>query len=271
MNIQGLIIDPQVDFCDPHGALFVAGADGDMVRLARLLGKVGDKITALHVTLDSHHAVHIAHPLWWQNKAGNPPAPFTIITLAEVEAGMWRVAQPDTEERTRAYLRGLQEHGRYPLCVWPYHCLIGSAGHAVAPVLFESLRAWEGTGPNGFRVVHYVPKGDNLYTEHYSALRADVPDLSDPNTLPNLPLVQQLESADLVLIAGEAGSHCVANTVRDLVELSEDKDLAKRLVLVSDAVSPVGGFEAYQAQFIRDLTGKGMRVVSASEVPALLG
>ena len=34
MQTQLLIIDPQVDFCDPAGALSVAGADQDMKRLA---------------------------------------------------------------------------------------------------------------------------------------------------------------------------------------------------------------------------------------------
>ena len=34
MQVQLLVIDPQIDFCDPGGALSVAGADQDMARLA---------------------------------------------------------------------------------------------------------------------------------------------------------------------------------------------------------------------------------------------
>ena len=36
-KVHLLVIDPQNDFCDPNGALCVAGADGDMKRLADMV------------------------------------------------------------------------------------------------------------------------------------------------------------------------------------------------------------------------------------------
>ena len=60
MNIQLLIIDPQNDFCDPKGSLFVPGADGDMTRLATMIDRISPKLADIHVTLDSHHLVDIA-------------------------------------------------------------------------------------------------------------------------------------------------------------------------------------------------------------------
>ena len=79
MNIQLLVIDPQKDFCDPTGALYVKGAEKDMERLAAMVDKNGDKIDDIRVTLDSHQKIHIAHPICWQDAKGNHPAPFTII------------------------------------------------------------------------------------------------------------------------------------------------------------------------------------------------
>ena len=261
MQVQLLVIDPQIDFCDPHGALSVAGADGDMARLAQMVHRLAPRLDQIHVTLDSHHLVDIAHPLFWQDERGNSPAPFTIISAEDVDTGRWKAAQPEARDRTAAYVQALARHGRYPLCIWPPHCLLGSRGHAVLPVLFEALLDWERRGA----VVDYVQKGSNIYTEHYSAIQADVPDLSDPSTQVNTVLVESLKQADILAVAGEAGSHCVANTLRDLAAQLGDDRLVSKIVLLRDAVSPVGGFESYEERFVADLTARGMQLSTTAE------
>ncbi len=261
MRTALLIIDPQADFCNPDmGALPVPGADGDMARLARMIARLGPRLDTVHVTLDTHHLLDIAHPLFWQNRAGTHPTPFTLISAEDVEQGRWR-ARPDDQARALSYVRALEADGRYALCIWPPHCLLGSAGHAVMPNVFQSLLAWEQQGD----IVDYVPKGTNIYTEHYSALRAEVPDPADPSTQLNTRLRDALEQADIIAVAGEAGSHCVANTVRDLADSFADPASVRKLVLLSDAVSPVGGFEAYQTAFLQDLSARGMQVSTTTE------
>jgi nicotinamidase-related amidase len=261
MKVHGLIIDPQEDFCNPEtGALYVPGAEKDMERLADLIHRLGDDIDQVHVTLDSHHYLHIAHPVWWIDENGRHPAPFTIISGADVDAGQWRAVQPEAQERSAAYVRALARNSRYPLCIWPYHCLIGSAGHAVSPVLFAALTEWA----SGFRVVDYVEKGSSIWTEHYSAIRADVPDPADPSTLPNRRLLDSLAEADLTFVAGEASSHCVANTVRDLAGEMGDAFLHK-VVLLTDATSAVTGFEANATDFLREMTSRGMRTATTAD------
>ncbi len=255
MPIALLVIDPQIDFCDPiNGALPVPGADKDMARLARMIARLGSRLTAVHVTLDTHHLLDIAHPLFWRNEAGVHPAPFTLISADDVQQGRWR-ARPEDQARAVRYVRALEADARYALCIWPPHCLLGSVGHAVMPALFQSLLAWEQEGGR----VDYVQKGANIYTEHYSALRAEVPDPADPATQLNTRLRDALEQADIVAVAGEAGSHCVASTVRDLADSFADPAHIRKIVLLSDAVSPVGGFEAYQTAFLQDLTARGMQ------------
>ncbi len=254
MQTALLIIDPQRDFCDPAGALSVAGADQDMIRLAGMLTRLGSRTSKIHVTLDSHHLVHIAHPIFWVDPARQHPAPFTIISAEDVEAGRWAAADPAAQQRAAAYVSALEKHGRYPLCIWPPHCLLGSRGHAVQPVLFEALMNWE----EQYHIVDYVEKGSNVYTEHYSAIKADVPDLDDPSTQTNTRLVAALASADVIAVAGEASSHCVANTVRDLADSFGDDRLVSKIVLLQDAVSPVGGFGEYQDRFLSEMTVRGM-------------
>lgn len=257
-NIHLLVIDPQVDFCDPdRGALFVPGADTDMRRLATMVERLVDKIDDIHVTLDSHHLVDIAHPVFWKDAAGRHPAPFTRITAAELERGDWTTTLPSARARTLAYLKALDASGRYPHVIWPPHCLIGSAGHNVVPELFEALKKWEA---KRFGVVDYVTKGSNLWTEHFSAVQAEVPDPNDPDTQVNTRLIRTLEEADVILLAGEAGSHCLANTVRDIAANFSDPKYVEKMVLLEDATSPVTGFEAYQEDFLRDMTARGMKV-----------
>ena len=66
-NTQLLIIDPQFDFCDPTGALYVKGAEHDIARLATLINRAKDYIDDVRVTLDSHQPVHIAVSLYGQH------------------------------------------------------------------------------------------------------------------------------------------------------------------------------------------------------------
>lgn len=264
MKIDLLIIDPQMDFMDypgKPGALAVAGAHQDMLRVAELVRSFGRELNDIHLTLDSHHVMDIAHPRWWTDSKGNSPAPFTLIGPDDIRSGQWRARVPEYASRSAEYVMELSANGRYPLCVWPEHCLIGSDGHRVHPELFEALAGWE---RENLAVVETVTKGSNPFTEHYSGLKAEVPDPEDASTQMNLRLIETLERADMVLIAGEALSHCVANTVRDIAEAFDPAAIGK-LVLLEDACSSVGGFERQGQDFIEELKARGMRVMKTTD------
>jgi nicotinamidase/pyrazinamidase len=262
MRLEFLIIDPQNDFSDaPGAALPVPGASADAERLAGLLDRLGDRIAAIHVTLDTHQFVDISHPIFWRDRQGHSPPPFTQITVADVENGVWRAFKPEHQPRALKYVQALRDNGRYTLTVWPPHCLVGTWGHGVIPAVAQALRRWEETG---FARVDYVTKGHNPWTEHYSAVRADVPDPADPGTQLNTRLIQTLKNADVVALSGQALSHCVANTVRDIADTVGDEGIHK-LVLIEDTSSPVPGFEELARQFLTDLRQRGMRTARAAE------
>ncbi len=261
-----LVIDPQVDFCSPDGALSVPGAAEDMQRLAAMVDEMGAEINQIYVTLDSHNPVHIAHPLCWEDSDGNHPAPFTSVSYEDVQSGKWVHSDPGKRAYALGYLGQLKEQTRgYPMTIWPPHCLIGTSGHNVYPELAAALHRWEAlTGTP----VKYVVKGNNPLTEHYSALRADVP-TEDPTTEMLEWLVKELEAADTVLIAGEASSHCVNYTVRDLMEEFAQENLPK-LVLLKDAMSPVTGFESAAAELFHDAETSGVGVCEISGLGRIL-
>lgn len=262
-KIHLVVIDPQYDFCDPEGALFVPGATDDVERLAGMVDRLGEAILEIHCTLDSHHLIHIAHPAWWKDRLGRHPEPFTILNVEALETGEWSVSWPEASSRSLEYVRKLYSNGRYPLCIWPVHCLIGGCGATVMPSLFQAFQRWEA---ERHALVDFVAKGSNPWTEHYSAVQADVPDPTDPSTMLNKKFIQTLEEADLILLSGEAGSHCLANTVRDVADHFASKSYVEKMVLIEDATSPVPGFEAQQESFVREMTARGMRVCKARDL-----
>lgn len=280
-RIALLIIDPQNDFCDLPAdwrghdpvrnaadapALPVTGAHADMLRLAALIDAGGAGLSRITVTLDSHQRYDIAHPTFWEAGDGGAVGPFTAITAAQVRAGSYRPRDPAALPRTLAYLDALEQAGRYTLMVWPVHCEIGSWGHNVHPAVKAAYNRWE---DQRLGVVQKVTKGTNPWTEHYSALQAEVPDASDPDTQLNRELIAQLDEADLIVIAGEASSHCVKATTEHIAQHLPSRQLSK-LLLVTDAMSPVAGFEAQALAFLDGMQRQGARLATCAQVLPLL-
>ncbi|AGU53385.1 hypothetical protein VAPA_2c08290 [Variovorax paradoxus B4] len=280
-NIHLLVIDPQNDFCDLppdwlgadastgtqlQPALPVAGAHADMLRLADLIREGAGGIAGITVTLDSHHRFDIAHPTFWQARDGGAVAPFTAITAAQVRGGDYLPRDAAALPRALAYLDELERRGRYTLMVWPVHCEIGSWGHNVHAAVKAAYNAWEDEQAG---VVEKIAKGSNPWTEHYSAIQAEVPDADDPGTSLNMRLVESLDRAELIVIAGEASSHCVKATTEHIAANLPSGRPAK-LVLVTDCMSPVTGFEAQHQAFLNDMAARGVQLRSSAEVLPLL-
>ena len=279
---QLLIIDPQNDFCDvPAGyrppdpltaaavapALPVAGAHADMQRTAALIRAAGARLDEITITLDSHHHVDIAHPTFWQNARGDAVTPFTTITAAQVRAGEFQPRDPAALARTLAYLDELEARGRYTLMVWPVHCEIGTWGQGVHADVRAAYNQWEETHLRGVRK---ITKGENPWTEHYSAIQAEVPDADDPHTEMNTALLAELDRAATLFIAGEASSHCVRATTEHIVA-NLPGGRPERVVLLTDCMSPVAGFEAQHAAFLADMRARGVRLMTSGEALLLLG
>ena len=274
MRLELVVIDPQNDFCatpgflypgHPGGSLYVPNAEKSIDRLATVVDRLAKKLSVIHVTLDSHRLVDVAHPIYWRDSNGNHPQPFTLITARELEEGVWSPARPSLTRRSLEYVRELERRQRYALCIWPPHCLIGSIGHGILPPLLEALHAWEGSL---FRTVDYVTKGSNPFTEHYSAVQAEVPDPGDPSTQLNTRFIRMLEEADMVLWAGQAGTHCVPSTMRDVFDNFSDPRTVEKMVLLEDAIDPVPGFEHLQEEFIRAGKARGMKTATTRDVVA---
>ena len=198
-----VLIDVQKDF-HPGGSLAIPAAGEDASRMASFIRQNASSIDRIVMTMDSHHKLHIAHPSFWTNAGGKHPDPFTIISMEDVATGKW-IPRQDLKHPVRGplvdnnvlaqggeipknlygadgqldifqycleYTRRLEAKGRFQLCIWPEHCLIGSEGHNVVPEVMDAVQHWSYvTGGS----VEWVDKGQNLLTEMYSALCAEVP------------------------------------------------------------------------------------------------
>lgn len=265
-GVHLLLIDPQNDFADQKdGSLAVPGADKDMERIADFIEKQVKFLDAVHVTLDSHQFYHIANPLYWRNDNGDQPAPFTQITVDDVECMKWYPAY-DSKNETIKYLLELTRGGRYQHTIWPPHCIIGELGHGIYPVVASAVRKWAEASVKYLddARIDYILKGSNSHTEHFSAIRAEVPKDDDPSTQLNQKLIDSLDEARVVLVAGIAGSHCVANTVRDLVNNMKTSP-KKKLVILKDTISPVPGCELLQEKFFKEMVDRGASITTTTE------
>ena len=233
-RIQLLIIDMQVDFCHPQGTLHVPGALQDIRRLVEFIYRNAGRISSITCSLDSHLPYQIFHPAWWTDPEGHHPAPFTLITQEDIRQGKWRpLLEP---EWSTAYVRKLEEGAKKQLTIWPYHVPIGGIGNALDPELWSAV-FWHSIArksqPTWWR------KGSVPKTEHYSIVQPEIP-------VPEVPeggrgsFLEDLEKDDAIVIAGEAASHCVLETLEDLVDEFADKpERLDKIFILRDCTSPV--------------------------------
>ena len=233
-RIQLLIIDMQVDFCHPQGTLHVPGAVQDIRRLVEFIYRNAERISRITCSLDSHLPYQIFHAAWWADPEGHHPAPFTLITQENVKQGKWRpLLEP---EWSTAYVRKLEEGVKKQLTIWPYHVPIGGIGNALDPELWSAV-FWHSIARKSQPI--WWRKGSVPKTEHYSIVQPEIP-------VPEVPggesrsFLEDLENDDAIIIAGEAASHCVLETLEDLVDEFADKpETLDKIFILRDCTSPV--------------------------------
>lgn len=254
-----LIIDTQFDFCHPDGALYVPGAEQDVERMATLIRQYSDRIDQIVVTLDTHHILDIAHPLFWQDPTGIHPQPFTHISAAEVNEGRWL---PCFEaEKARQYVNDLEASGQFHHFVWPEHCLVGSRGAALHDTLLHALKQWSQKRNQDYVA---VPKGLYPLSEHFGIFQAQVPDSAVPDTQLNQNLIADLDRFDTIYLMGEAKSHCVANSLKQLLDFAPA--LVPKVVVVTDCMSDVSGLGYLADNIYAEAQSKSVRFMKADAI-----
>lgn len=249
-----IAIDVQNDFMDiPSAALGVTGATKDAENISKFVERVNPN--TIFASLDSHYGLDISHGCWFYDSNGNFVAPFTRILSDDIRNGKYTPRVDPVA--TLAYTDALEANGEFQHFTWPEHCLIGSEGHALYPVFFDALNQWM---KKNLRWVNFINKGVHPFTEHFGIFRANVPN-NDPNTQVNQGVFQTLNNHDLIYLVGEARTHCVANSLRQMLQIAPQ--LATKIVVLEDCMSNVPGlpsdFYDYVDSIYADAKNQGVK------------
>lgn len=254
-QVSLLLVDLQNTFCIPDFELYVGGRSGrgavdDSRRLCEFIYRNLDTLTEICPTMDTHQAYQIFHSIFLVDEDGAHPAPFTTISLDDIEQGGWRFNPAlapglhfTAEEGQRYithYARELQTRGKYDLTIWPYHAMLGGIGHALVSAVEEAVFFH---GICRLSQADFQVKGRNPLTENYSVLQPEITTDPDGRQIgsKNFKFIQKLLNFDAVIIAGQAKSHCVAWTIEDLLNeiQATGQPLADKVYLLEDCTSPV--------------------------------
>jgi nicotinamidase/pyrazinamidase len=289
-----LIIDPQNDFCDPNGSLYVPGADQDMHRLSVFIQDHLEDINHIKISLDSHYYHQPFHKNHWMagsnpvqrpNDSAGPrkyaqgerPLPFTTITLKDVIDDAW---VPLYHAEEMKYMLEMLAKKDKSLTIWPVHCLLGTPGHAVYPELMTAIQLHADCSSDSDQY-EMIIKGQSLYSEHYGIFQAEVEFQSDPFTWPNEELYIDLCKADRIYVAGEGKSHCVLSTLQQMVEISSwnganNAKFLNKIHVLTDCMSSVPNittpdgkvveFDKMANESFREFEKLGMNFVKSTEI-----
>jgi nicotinamidase-related amidase len=282
-----MLIDVQNTFCIPDFELYVGGRSGrgaveDNARLCEFIYRNLGSITLITATMDTHMAMQVFHAIFFVDKDGNHPAPYTDIQASDLREGKWTfnpalaaefgIAPEYGQQMMVHYAEELKKTGKYALTIWPYHAMLGGIGHALVSSVAEALFFHSVAR---LAQTDIVIKGNTPFTENYSVIGPEV--LTGPMDemlgVHDQRFIQQLQEVDRLIIAGQAKSHCVAWTVSDLLDdiLLTDSSLAKKVYLLEDCTSPVvvpgvvDHTDAADAAY-EWFANAGMNIVKSSEI-----
>jgi len=251
-----LIIDMQQDFME-KGALGVPKSHGDVERLCGWMHANMAKITKIAASLDTHNPFAIFHPAWWIDENGKNPKPFTPITLDDLDNGKWKpVINPIA---SRDYVENLEKLAKKTLMIWPYHCLEGTTGHALENQLANMIY-FQSVAKKS--IVDRMIKGNDPSTEMYGILKAEY----DPKNRINIDFLNKMAKYGKIVIAGEAKSHCVLETIKQIGDhFKDDSGVTGKIYIIEDCMSPIPGFEAAtDAEFDNFKTAFKMNIVDST-------
>ena len=246
-----ICVDFQNDFLE-GGNFEVKGGLKDVQNTINFINN--HKIDKIICSLDMHVKNQIFFSSYWIDKNGKHPDPFTIISNHDIKDEKWL---PVNKNKAYAleYTNKIEENGQRQLCIWPYHCLIGSKGAALENNLFNCI----------FENFDYdmIEKGQDLDSEMYGFIK---PEYSRKD-LTNYKVLEKLKEYDNVFVAGEAASHCVLDSVKQIAEYYKDnQDFLKKITILKDCTSVISGYEEITNTEFEKLKLLGIKIIESTKI-----
>lgn len=229
-----IAIDFQRDFME-GGALEVKGATQDVKNATIFLYNNMEKISKIICSLDTHMPYQIFHSCWWQDNEGKNPEPYTIISYDDVKSKKWRPVKESF--KTEEYMKHLEKDAKKKLCIWPYHCIQGTKG-ANLEGEFSKLVHFHSTARDVVNLM--IPKGMEPSSEMYGIIE---PEYSTTD-FKNVIVLNFIEIYDEIYVAGEAASHCVLESLKQIAKHFDGRTaITKKIVVLTDCMSCIPGYE----------------------------
>jgi nicotinamidase-related amidase len=247
-----LLIDCQNDFCLPGSPLYINGADADMHRLSNFLICHPNLVNSIYISLDMHNIDDIAHPdYWvrWSEGKPNHPKPFTNITFEDMKNDNWIPSKPEDDVVALEYLKNLKDKNKFTHTIWPVHCIAGTYGSNIFPTLNAALKKWTSSTKKNFKT--YI-KGMDRNSEHFGIFQSE-----DGKSEFNYSLLDEFKDCTDILVAGQAKSHCVATSLKQILDVRPS--YIKKITLLTDTTSNVVGCEQIADGIYSELREAGMK------------
>lgn len=212
------------------GELFVPNSPRDAENCAKLIRE--GKPEGMILTFDSHDTIHCSFPTYYDpappvfcfirvNPDKNAPstARFQGYYPNDPDKIIWEgtTRRREWADGHAEYLTALAATGRFPHCIWPPHCIVGTPSWGLVDPIAQAYTQWEA---ETLRKALKITKGNNREREHFGAPRAQIVHDKDPSTDVNTTFIQALMQYDEIWLTGEALYHCMWTTVWDTANLT---------------------------------------------------
>jgi nicotinamidase-related amidase len=112
-------------------------------------------------------------------------------------------------------------------------------------------------------VVKRLVKGTDPLSEMYGIIKPEY----DIHGYVNIEFLNQIENYDKIVIAGEAKSHCVLETIKQILEhFSNRPEITKKIYILEDCMSCIPGYEqATEDAFNNFVSVYGVNIVKSTD------
>ena len=243
------------------GILPVPNSVKDVENITRFIYNNMENITKIVCSMNTHTREQIFHPCWWINSAGNHPEAYTIITYKDVANGKWKVLNKNNQKKSKQYLKQLEKSSKKKLCIWPYNCLRGSDGYALENEFAKIIRFHSAVRITKSEIIR---RGDNKFLEMYGIIKSEV---GDEDCI-NRPILKMIEEYDEIYVVGEAASHFVVESLKQIAEhFAEQPEIIQKITVLTDCTSPIEGFEEETAKIFNMLNKTyGMKFEKSTDI-----
>lgn len=266
---------------EPYGSLSVPGAKQDIANWTRFIYDNYAKISRIMLSVDTHRPKQIFHRSAWRDwsNGGSYVEPYTLITAEKIRDHTYDFTGGEPK-RAAECAQTLAEAGKGGIFIWPEHCIEGTLGWNPETELMQMVIFYS--------VVRdskpiYLYKGRKLYSEMYGILEPEY----NPRKKVNWNILSLIvehgddwcwyrqegkfkrPTGNKIIIAGEAASHCVLESVRQILKYLDKggmPEAAQNLYILEDCTSPVAGFEQQMQDAFDDFKRQGVNIVKSTDL-----